>query len=248
MNFARTAALLSALFVSSNAQAQVSQIVGKPGGNALLYFVKSGSQGREGSAPSLSSWRAYSNVVCPADISLWVPLKSGEFCAANKAALSFGPALASLCDAQYSLQCRLLSGKYTSKGVTTEPGINATFWYFDGAAKYPVEVSAKSERRPASTPETTSVVCPTVGRKGMPPTRPTGSSEGMRGLMVVANGEHMCGIGGRGDSISCVETSDRFHYSDPAEVPDLDGHPFAWGTMVAYVGSSTIYRLCAGER
>lgn len=253
MNFARKG-LLAILLIAGPIQSAVAQKVGNPGGNALLYFVKSGSHGKEGSAPLLSSWMKYSKDGCPSTISSWTPSKSGAFCAANKAATTFGPALASLCDAQYSLQCRLLLGKYTSKGVKSEPSANAIFWYFDGKDKYPVEVSAKSDRKADGSSTGTARGCATGSSERSSARSSVGSSErtsagesrgssGATSLFV--NGADMCGRGGTAGSTSCVETSDEFNYNTPIEVPDLAGAPASYGTRIAYVVDGTIYRSCA---
>jgi hypothetical protein len=222
MNYGGIIGIIGILVISPSvgtvAAQSAPQKIGIPTGNAVLYFLKSGTRGKEGSAPSLMSWKKYGKVACPEKISSWPPTTPGEFCAANKAAAASGLALASMCDPQYAAQCRLLAGTYASKGVTVKASPNAMFWYFDGKSRYPVEVSATSDRT---------------------------STAGYSLTHISVNGAHMHGLGGTAGSSSCVETADEFAYSAPSEVPDIDAAAPSYATIVFRAARGTIYRACA---
>lgn len=206
-------ALAAALFSSAG---QAQKIVGKPGGNALLYFVQPGSLGLKGHAPTYDQWKTYSQATCPSKkMELWLPKVNGQFCAVNSSALAIGKATTYLCDSDFQANCKLLAGKFVSKGVgTSDPGNVARFWLFDESKKVVVVVSATSDR----------------------------SSTISSG---VANGGHMGGHGGRATADTCNPTSDEFNYSDMREVPDMDGGAFAaYFTLVTDIVGDTIYTTC----
>lgn len=60
-----------------------------------------------------------------------------------------------------------------------------------------------------------------------------------------ANGADMGGNGGVLSDSTCAATSDEFNYNDPREVPDFNGHPQSFSTVVVSSTSGTIFVTCA---